>query len=296
MSDGYNLKKGIVCIAVTTVAFSTMEIAGKMIAGSIHPMQMLFIRFLIGGLCLLPFAVRELRVRKVRLGIKDFLFFAALGTLGVVVSMSFFQNAILHTKAAIVAVIFSINPLFTAPLAQLILKEEMTKTKWAALVLSIVGVLLIFNPLGENPDLFGMALALLAALSFSLYTVVGKTRVGKYGSLAMNSFSFLSGVTVMFFILLFSGLPIVSGIDGSNILHLIYLGVFVTGIGYLCYFAAMKYTSAVTASTVFFIKPALASVLSFLLLDERMSLLSIFGILLIIAASVLMFRAGRIKA
>lgn len=295
MNNG-NLKKGIICIAVTTIAFSTMEIAGKMIAGSIHPMQMLFIRFLIGGLCLLPFAIRELRARKVSLNLKDFLFFAAVGTLGVVVSMTFFQNAILHTKAAIVAVIFSINPLFTAPLAQVILKEKMTRTKWAALGISIAGVFLIFNPFSENPDILGMVLALLAAVSFSLYTVTGKTRVEKYGSLALNSFSFLAGVTVMFFILLISGLPIVSGIDGSNILHLIYLGVFVTGIGYLCYFAAMKYTSAVTASTVFFIKPALACILSFLLLDERMSVISILGIALIITASLMMFRAGRVKA
>ena len=122
-NNNYNLKKGIICIFITTIAFSTIEIVAKTIHG-IDPLQMNFIRFFIGGIFLLPFAIKELHKRKLKLTLNDFLFFALTGTIGVTISMCFFQTAVVFTKASIVAVIFSTNPIFTAPLAFFILKEK----------------------------------------------------------------------------------------------------------------------------------------------------------------------------
>ncbi|OJU14729.1 MAG: hypothetical protein BGN88_10325 [Clostridiales bacterium 43-6] len=288
-----NLVKGFLCIAVTTLGFSTMEITGKMISKDINPFQMTLIRFLIGGLFLLPFAVLEIRKRKLRLTPKDVLFFAAAGTIGIIISMSFFQSAVLYTKASVVAVIFSTNPIFTAPLAALFLGERLTKGKILSLAVSVTGVLFIFNPFAVTPDILGMLLALVAAISFSCYTVLSKKRVAKYGSLVLNSFSFLLGDAILLILMLVIQKPVLSGISTANLPHLLYLGIFVTGIGYLCYFSAMKYTSAVTASTVFFIKPAVASVLSVILLGETIGVNTVIGILLIIVSSYLLFRQNQ---
>jgi len=294
-NENSQLKKGILCIVVTTIAFSTMEITGKMISGDLNPFQLTFIRFFIGGIFLLPFALREMHKRKTMLGTKDFLFFTLTGILGIVISMSFFQSAVLYTKASVVAVIFSTNPIFTAPLAALILKEKLSLTKISSLFISIIGVILIFNPFSSNPDFKGMLLALLAAVSFSLYSVISKTKVEKYGGLILNCFSFLIGDGILLFVILWLGKPVIAGISLQNLAPLIYLGIFVTGIGYLCYFTAMKYTSAITASTVFFIKPALASILSVIILKESISFNTIIGCLLIIVASLIMINQNRVK-
>ena len=88
---------GLACILTTALAFSTMEIAGKSIADQINPFQMTLIRFLIGGLFLLPFAWRELRRRNLKLTGLDIGFFFLTGAVGVGISMSFFQLAIKET-------------------------------------------------------------------------------------------------------------------------------------------------------------------------------------------------------
>ena len=292
-NNNYNLKKGILCIFIATIAFSTIEIVAKTIHG-IDPLQMNFIRFFIGGIFLLPFALKELHKRKLKLTLNDFLFFALTGIIGVTISMCFFQTAVVFTKASIVAVIFSTNPIFTAPLAFLLLKEKLNVSKILSLAVSIIGVLLIFNPFSINPDLKGMLFALISAICFSLYTVISKKRIAKYGGLILSTFSFLIGVTVLLLFLLLIGKPIVSGISLTNILPLLYLGIFASGIGYLSYFTAMKYTSAITASTVFFIKPALASILSFFILGEHLSFIAIIGIGLIIVASVIMLAPKKV--
>ena len=48
-------KIGYICIAVTTILFSSMETVLKLVAGDFNPVQMTLIRFFIGGLVLFPF-------------------------------------------------------------------------------------------------------------------------------------------------------------------------------------------------------------------------------------------------
>ena len=55
------MKRGYLYIAVTTLLFSSMEVALKLISGQFNPIQLNYSRFLVGGLVLIPFAVRELK-------------------------------------------------------------------------------------------------------------------------------------------------------------------------------------------------------------------------------------------
>ena len=57
------MKRGYLYIAVTTLLFSSMEVALKLISGQFNPIQLNFSRFVVGGLVLIPFAVRELKKR-----------------------------------------------------------------------------------------------------------------------------------------------------------------------------------------------------------------------------------------
>ena len=54
---------GFVCIVLATILFSLMEVTLKGVSAHFHPFQLNFTRFLIGGLVLLPFALRALRRR-----------------------------------------------------------------------------------------------------------------------------------------------------------------------------------------------------------------------------------------
>lgn len=285
------MKRGYVFILLTALAFSTMEVVGKTIANQLNPLQLNFLRFLIGGLVLLPFALSELRAKKLRLTANDFLFFAVTGFLGIAFSMSLFQMAVLYAKASVVAVIVSTNPIFTVPFAYFILREKLPPNTLLALLLCLAGLGFFLNPFGMNADLHGIWLAIASAVSFSLYGVISRKRVEKYGSFALNSLTFLVACAMLFVYLTVSGIPTFTGINAGNVLQVAYMGVVVTGLGYLFYFLAMRETSAVTASTVFFIKPALAPILSWIALHEVLRPNTIIGVLLVLAGSFVMLRA-----
>ena len=102
-----NRKYGYICILITTLLFSSMEVASKFIADDFHPIQITFTRFFIAGLILLPMAARALRRRGLKLEKGDCLKMAALGFLGVFFSMTFYQLSILYIDASAVAVLLA---------------------------------------------------------------------------------------------------------------------------------------------------------------------------------------------
>lgn len=308
------MKKEYLYIMLSAFIFSTMEIAGKMVSDQINPFQLNFLRFLIGALILLPMALKDLKRKAVSFNKSDLKYFAITGVLCVIVSMSFFQLAIVYTKASTVAIVFSVNPVFTVPFAYFLLKEQLSKSTIVSLLISLIGVAFILNPFNINDDLKGIVLAILAAITFSLYSVIGKMHSDKYGSLSLNCFTFLIGDMIMLALTLFSNInlvataaknhglsilaniPITYGINYDNALTIIYLGVIVTGLGYLFYFLAMEKTSASTASIVFFIKPALAPILSLIILHESISINTLIGMAFILIGSFITFRGKQQKS
>ena len=120
---GRKASGGYVYIVAATILFSTMEIALKTIAGRFNALQLNFLRFLIGGLFLLPFALASMKKRGSVLRGSDLGFFALTGLTCVVLSMTMYQLAIQFCKASIVAILFSCNPVFVVPLAAIFLKS-----------------------------------------------------------------------------------------------------------------------------------------------------------------------------
>jgi len=305
--------KGYACIVLTTVLFSTMEIALKAVSGRFNPLQLNFLRFAAGGLFLLPFAVRDLGKRGTRLGARDAGFFALSGFACVVFSMTLYQLAVVACKASIVAILFSCNPVFVLFFAAVFLKERIRGYHVATLGLSLLGMLCIVDPFrpGLEAGPAGLALSVGAAVAFALYGVMGKTRGVRIGGLATTAFSFLFGCAELLVLIAasripalagalrarglggFADIPLLSGIDLGILPVFAYICLCVTGIGFASYFVAIEATSASTAAVVFYIKPALAPLLALAILGEAIVPSTAAGIALIVLGSGISFAGAR---
>lgn len=304
------MKKGYLYILLSTVLFSTMEIALKSVVNQFNAIQITFLRFLIGSIILLPLAVKGLRGKKVHLKGNDFSFFALTGFICVVVSMILYQMAIVYSPASVVAVLFSCNPIFVVLFAFILLHEKIYKHTVLSLIVSVIGLLVIMNPAHMTGNALGIALTILSAVTFAFYGVVGRKRSETYGGFALTCFSFLFGSLEMLILILlsrigavsavltksglnaFADIPILQGISLQTLPSLIYIGIFVTGFGYAFYFLAMETTSAATASLVFFIKPVLAPLLALVILHDPITANMAIGILCIVAGSLISFIPG----
>lgn len=296
------MKKGYLYIAITTILFSTMEIVLKLL-GNINPIQMTFTRFIVGGLVLLPFALKHLKLRGLRFTASDMRMFAISGFIGITLSMSLYQTALIYTDASVVAILFSSNPVFVLLFAHLLLRDPIYKRNILALALDIVGILFIINIINMRLDPRGVTLSILSALLFALYGVLGKKPSVKFGGLAASCMGFLFGGTEMVILSLFSHIPALAsflngagfgrfanipffqGYSLSQLPFLIYICVGVTGIGYACYFMAMESVPVSMVSLVFFFKPILAPILALFILGDPMPLSKVIGIIFILTGS-----------
>ncbi|HOM03761.1 MAG TPA: DMT family transporter [Acetivibrio sp.] len=286
---------GYLFIVITVIFFSTYEVVSKSIMGRVNPFQINFLRFFIGGSLLLLFLLIK---RDVRIDPKSLAVVALAGILNVVFSMNLLQLSlsIPNAKAAIVAVIFSSNPIFVSVFAAIMDKERIPFFKAVGMIFGILGITTISidgQALGDI-NILSPVLALMSAVLYGLYTVVGRMASSKIGSLKMNAYSFLIGSIALLPFLLIKDIPVFK-FDYSALLQVVYLSVFVTGIAYLTYFMGLTRTGAGSGSVVFFLKPVLASVFAIIFLGEKINLNLVLGTALTLLGMAVMLYWDKIK-
>lgn len=307
-------RSGYLYIVLCAVIFSTMEVMLKTVHGVFAPMQITDLRFLIGGLLLIPFALRSMKKKGASFTRADVGFFALTGFLCVSFSMVLYQMAVTYTKASIVAVIFSCNPIFVTVLARLILGEDIRRNHILALVIELLAVVIIIDPLHSTLDPTGALLAIAAALFFAFYSVIGKKRTPRFGGIAVTCFSFLFGSVELLLILLlgrteavgglftslglsiFVDVPLLSGIPLSALPSLAYICAINSAAGYVCHMMALEKTSAQEASLIFFLKPMLAPLFAFIFLREELTANMLLGIACFLLGSACAIAPGLLAA
>lgn len=291
---------GIASIAAATIIFSTMEVMLKMPAvhGVFHPMQITVERFLIGGLCLIPFAMAALRKRGVSLEASHLGRFALTGLLCVPLAMVCFQLAVSYGHANVVAVLFSANPIFVTILAFLILRESIRWNNVTALLLSILGIVAIINPFSPETSVspVSVALTIIASILFSLYSILGKRLSKTYGGIVITCASFLFGGGELLLLLLlghlapvqtlyralglsiFCDVPFFAGINTVTLPYFLFICLINSAAGYVFHMMAMEKAGVHMTNLIFFFKPIVAPLIALLALGEAITANMLVGI------------------
>ena len=288
-------KKSVVYIIITAFCFGTMEVALKIGGSSFAPLQMNFLRFLIGGVILLPLALREQRRRQLHLNRGDLAYLTLLALVGICLSMSCFQIGVMNLNANTASVMISSNPVFTMIFAYFLVREPFTRRKALVLVLCVAGLVLVANPLhmAEGNTVKGMLYMSVALVTFALFTALGKLRSARLGGTIQTCYTFLIASVFNFFIVLLSRSPILGGISLHSLPVLLYCGVIVTGLGYFSYLGAIELSGPSNASIAFFLKPVIAVTAAALILREPVTPNIVAGVALILVGSFLNLRKSK---
>lgn len=251
------IKRGILYALITAVLFVTLEPVSKLIANEVSPYAITFWRFTIGSLILIPPAILKIKREKIHITAKDFAVMGALGILFICISMLLLQLGVKKADSpSLIGIVFSSNSVFTIIFAIFILKDKLNKNKIIALLFGIAGVIICAD-FSSGTNLTSILYGVFAALSFSLYTVLSQKYMKKLGGIIQTGITFLTGSIALFIVLIISGADISLSFSPKTLAILLYLGFFVTGIGYGCYFKAIEKGGPIMASLAFFIKPIL---------------------------------------
>ena len=200
-------QEAILCMLVAALFFCLTEICMKKINGDLNGIQANATRYLLAGLCLLPWSRKQLAARHTRITWAQQKFCFLLGFVGITIVGPLYQMASVVLGASHTAVIFSSTPLFITVLAALLLGTPITRREILALALQVLAIGVLVDPFHMTMDPLGLLALLICVLGYSLYAVGGKKLMPALGSVTVTAWTFFWSGLQLTALALFSHVP-----------------------------------------------------------------------------------------
>jgi drug/metabolite transporter (DMT)-like permease len=280
-------RSGILLMIVSATSFGVMPILARFAyASGTEPFTLLFLRFTAAT----PIMIALCAISGARIPRGKSL--AALILLGAVLyvaqALCYFM-ALTIAPASLVALLLYLYPGLVAIGASVLSRERFTLTKAMALGLALLGAALMIGFV-RGGSVAGILLGIGASVVYSVYILVGDSVMKKVDPLPATTIVIASTAVVYAAIALARG-PVWPS-TGAGWMAIGALSVVSTVIAIGTFFAGLERIGPTNASTISALEPAIAVVLAALLLGEAITPLKAAGAVLILAAVLLIARAG----
>ena len=260
---------------------------------SIGPISLAWFRLVVAVPILGAFLL--IKRYQIRVSRHEIILFIGFGFCSLTVFEALYFTSYSYTTVQHAAALLYTAPAFVAILSRLILKEKFTRSKVAAVALSVTGALLIVGILRGQP-LFGSTtqlgdwLAIASGLAYSSWYIFGKV-LGQTREPAVTTFIAMvfGAILLLPVMLVFEGLHPPTNMYGWELIAIV--GLVPTAIAYVLYLTGLKLIDATKASVFAIVEPLTAAVFGYMLLQEMLSYDSIVGFILIISSIVLLARS-----
>lgn len=279
--------KGTICGVLSAIFYGTNPVGALVLyADGFNSSSVLFYRFSIATLLLGALLLAQRK--SFRLNLKEFCIVSVLGLLFAVSALSLYMS-FLFMAAGIASTLLFVYPIMVAVLMALFFKEKVTLTTVVSILLSLVGVALLYRGDGQSTlSLKGVILVLLSSLTYALYIIVVNQ-----SSLRMSS------VKLTFYVLLVCTLAIVvwSFVSPENHLMMLHtpwhwfmgfwMAIVPTVLSLVFMVIAVHDIGSTPTAIMGALEPVTAVFIGIFLFGEAFSLRLAAGILLILVAVLL---------
>lgn len=202
-----------------------------------------------------------------------------LGLTGLALFYFFYSYGLRHTTAANTTLISGGTPVMVALLAAMFLGERVTWPKALGIAASLIGIVAIVGAgTGLDASLTGNLLIVGSAVSWAVYTVVGRRAFSTGSSLAMLAGIALAGLVLMAPVAAFESYREgLSQIRALDLLLILYLAIGPSFVAYMLIGYALTHLEASEAAIYGNVMPFAGALAGYLFLDERIGLEHVIG-------------------
>lgn len=286
-------------LVLANVCWAGTYAIGKIALTEISPIELNVLRFFIAALLLAPVLIHYRR--QIPRDRRTLFLLAQLTLLGFVLNKALEYIGLALSTASDVALLIATESIFTGLLSWAFLRERVTRSGVAALVIGLCGVYLIVERgltpnlgNGDTTRIVGDLLVVLSLLLEAAYTVRGKTTLTTLPPLLFTALTITGS---LFFwapagviAVAREGLPHLSA---GGWLSVVYLAAITTVLSYWLWFRGLSVVDASAAAPILFIQPLLGAALAIVILHDALTLATIAGAVCIIASLLLVLRSGR---
>ena len=226
-----------------------------------------------------------------RISVKDIPLFLGLGFGSILFFTVCYFTAITMMPLSTAAILLYTSPIWIMLMSVLFFREKLTGRKLLALVLAFAGCVLVSGISGEGMTLTGLLVGLGSGIGYGLYSILGTVALRRYSPYTVTTYTFAFAALGSWLICRpadmlakFAAAP-----DLPGLVFFCFLTALVTAvIPFLAYTLGLQTVEASRAGILATVEPLVATLIGVAVFSEPLTLLSGLGILLILAAVVLL--------
>ena len=226
-----------------------------------------------------------------RISVKDIPLFLGLGFGSILFFTVCYFTAITMMPLSTAAILLYTSPIWIMLMSVLFFREKLTGRKLLALVLAFAGCVLVSGISGEGMTLTGLLVGLGSGIGYGLYSILGTVALRRYSPYTVTTYTFAFAALGAWLICRpaemlakFAAAPNLPGL-----VFFCFLTALVTAvIPFLAYTLGLQTVEASRAGILATVEPLVATLIGVAVFSEPLTLLSGLGILLILAAVVLL--------
>lgn len=289
LAHPYSLRASLL-VALSAVLYGFLGYLGtKVLRNDISINTMLFWRFFIAGIWMIPFLIKKHVTHQIlnyidkRIIIYTFI----LGAIGYAGSSGFYFLACLYTGTGLSMVIFFSYPIIIALISWLTDGKILNSFSILSLILMSVGLILLSNSSENSINWLGIFFGITAAICYAGYVMVSKQfSANLFDSNVLTITVCLSCASVFLMLAIFNhdfSLPT----NLKTWYYILALGILATAVPIQLMLEGLKHVSSVRASIISVLEPLITVFVGVLGLHESISHLQYMGALIITVSAIL---------
>ncbi len=240
--------------------------------------------------CILAFLVLYfiLKVRKKDKNKIEYKYLISIGLLQTAGMLGLSQLALVFGAAGKVSILTYTMPVWFTLLSAIYLKEQITTSKLALMILLFIGMMVVIHPWSEKSSTLSYVFAVLSGLSWAASAVIIKKLYIKHPEtdlLALTTYQMLYGSIILFLTAIISK-NYTFEFNSISITALMYNSILATAGGWFLWAYILKNTTSSIAGMSLILVPIFGSFFSWLFLGEILSLQEISGVAIILVVLV----------
>lgn len=197
----------------------------------------------------------------------------------------FLFEAYRYTSIGMATILYYCAPILVFFLAIPLFKEKPSVMQYVGILAAIAGMVLVnFEGLTSLSFSIGIGYGLLSALFYAMVIILNKYIRGMTG-IDSTVIQLLTAAIVLTIYHYISIGTVISPVSGGDLIRILILGVFYTGIIYAVYFGSVQKLPSQDVAVLSYIDPASALLFAYLFLGESLGMIELLGAVLIFGGS-----------
>ncbi len=282
---------GIILAILAAVFVGTINVVGKTLVDpqyidieSLNPINLALVLGLVTGLFFTPLAKNQISPRKIDK--KTLIFILLLGVSEVAAITTYFFG-LSHTTATNASILSNTEFIFAILIAIMIFHERLHKKEYLPLAMILGGAIII--PLGldlqENnfslgKIVFGDFLILLAALFYAIDISIARFVSRRAPVTRISQISAFAGVPFALLLILIFQVPF--DIQVPHIPSILFMGIFVTGLGYYFFVLALRFLGAIRTILIYSTTTVFGVMFAGIFLGEQITVFDVSALWIVV--------------